>query len=88
VSLKASVGQLRRLTENAKATSRLRAPMLVEVHGDPEQFLVSPRVARIREQKYFAEDDESTDAFHHRLRKIALRWPGEERPVIAIGPDD
>jgi hypothetical protein len=88
MSLRASVGQLRRLIESAKASGRLGQPLMVEVHGDPEQILVSPRVACIRDQKFYASDDETTDAFHARLRKIALTYPPEDRPVIAIGPDD
>jgi hypothetical protein len=73
------------MLENAKATGRLRAPKMVAISGDPEQFLTSPRVGCIRDHRYNARDDETTDAFHDRLN--ALRWPGEEMPVIVIGPE-
>jgi hypothetical protein len=65
------------MLEQAKASGGLKSPLMVEVTGDPEQF--SDIAAH--------SVDETTDAFHQRLREIALRWPGEIRPVICIGPE-
>jgi hypothetical protein len=84
MSFKAGLDRARRMLDQAKATSP-RAPLFVTMIGDPDKVLTSRRVAAIGGDTYTADVDETTDAFHARLAKIALSRP--RRTPIIVGPE-
>jgi cyclopropane fatty-acyl-phospholipid synthase-like methyltransferase len=61
------------LFARARKLNRQDGIVFVQIIGDPDQRMTSPRIASIGNNHYEAAPDETTEAFHAGMRKVGRR---------------